>query len=196
VRKALAIAGLAGLFALAACGKEADTSAAADPGAAAPTTEAATTAAATTAAAPDESADPVLGPAGFGAVKLGASPAEATAAGLVVTDTSRGTGQDCPKSATLRLPQFPLVMFSTKLGVSAIEAKGAMHTPEGIKIGSKLTDVKKAYPQLKNPLGDPKFNGENFVTVPGNPKAKYRIFVIIDEVRYLHLILANNNCTI
>jgi hypothetical protein len=200
MRKALVLAGLAGLLALTACGKKDGDTAAADTGSGsgAGSVSDATTPATTPAAKPDEPADPVLGPDGFAAYKLGMSPADAKAAGLVVTDTSRSGDKVCPNSSSIQRPdgRFALVQYSEKLGLSVIEAKGDMHTPEGIKVDSTLAAVKKAYPKLTNPLGDPHNNGENFAPVPGNPKAKYRIFVVADEVSFLHLVLANNDCTI
>jgi hypothetical protein len=195
VRKALVLAGLAGLLALTACGKEATSTAANS--AVAPTTTASTAATTTAAATPEAPADPVLGPDGFGAYKLGMSPEDGKTAGLAVTEPSRAKDPNCPNAATIPGQEgFPLIMFSTKHGLSAIEAKGDMHTPEGIKVDSTLAALKKAYPKLTNPLHDPNFNGENFVPVPGNPKAKYRMFVVVDTVRYVHLILADNDCSI
>jgi hypothetical protein len=197
MRKALALAGLAGLLALTACAKKDDDATTADPGLR-PGTEATTSDPSPSAATPDPSADPVLGPDGFGAYKLGMSPKDATAAGLVVTDTSRAGEAACPYGSSIQRPggRFALLKYSVKHGLSVIEAKGDMHTPEGIKVDSTLAEVKKAYPKLTNPLGDPHNNGENLAPVPGNPKAKYRIFVVVDKVSYLHLILADNDCTV
>lgn len=201
MRKALALAGLAGLLALTACSKKGDDTTAAADQTSGPVAEATTsgpTAAATPTDDPDNPADPVLGPDSFGAYKLGMSPADAKAAGLVVTDTARAGDAACPNGSSIQRPggEFSTVLYSEKHGLSAIEATGDMHTPEGIKVDSSLADARKAYPKLTNTTGDPHFNGENFAAVPGNPKAKYRIFVVVDRVSALHLVLANNDCQI
>lgn len=182
MRTALAVAGLAGLFMLTACGKE-------DAGSSAPATDSPTT----TAAAADPS---TLGPQGFGAVKLGASAADLTGAGLKVEDSAQGD-KACPKVASIELPDgnFANVVISTKNGVSVIEATGPMHTPEGVKIGSTLDEVKKAYPQLKNLLGNENNGGANAAAVPGNPEASYQMFITNAKVTSLRLMLTNLDCT-
>jgi hypothetical protein len=196
VRKALVLAGLAaGLLTVAACGKE---EAPPDPKAAAEKLAPGASGDADITKKWESPSDLVLGPDGFGKLKLGATDDEVKAVGLTVTTLSAPGDKDCPKGEAVPLPSGGMVdvSHSTKLGVSAIKMRDAMHTPEGIKIDSKLADVLKAYPKLKNELGDPKFNGENFTPVPGNPKAKYRIFIIGDEVSYVHLMLADNDCTV
>jgi hypothetical protein len=189
VRKALALAGLAGLaglLVLTACGKKAADSA--QPSAAAPTT----TPAAPTGRAPAADGS-TLGPDGAGGVKLGATAAEVEAAGLYVVDSTLG-GKACPKVGTFGRSGLGNVQISTKNGVSVITAGEDMRTPEGVKLGSPLAAVKKAYPQLANSTKDPNYGGENKAPVPGNPKAVYRIFIINDKVVDLDLRLGNNDC--
>jgi hypothetical protein len=196
VRKVLVLAGLAaGLLTVAACGKEEappDAKAAAErlaPGASGD---------ADLTKKWESPSDPVLGPDGFGKLKLGATDDEVKAVGLTVTTLSSPADKDCPKAEAVPLTSGAMVdvSHSSKLGVSVIAMRDGMHTPEGIKIDSKLAEVRKAYPRLKNELGDPAFTGVNYTPVPGNPKAKYRIFIIGGEVSYLHLMLANNDCTV
>jgi hypothetical protein len=195
VRKSLILAGLAGLLALTACGKEA-TSSSAPAGSptesSAPTTTSSSPAAPTTPAGPELPADLVLGPDGLGQFKLGMTPAAAEAAGLVLKDTGVAA---CPKAAELTLPDRRVtdLQFSAKLGLATIEAKGDVHTPEGIKVSATLADVKKAYPALKNNFDDPKFTGDNTAPVAGNPKAKYLLFMS-GKVSRLHLALADYDC--
>jgi hypothetical protein len=196
VRKALILAGVAAcLLTVAACGKQETPP---DPKAAAAKLAPGASSDADITKKWESPADLVLGPDGFGKLKLGATDEQVKAVGLTVTTLSSPADKNCPKAEAVPLPNGAMVdvSHSTKLGVSVIKMRAAMHTPEGIKIDSKLADVRKAYPTLKNALGDPTFTGENFTPVPGNPKAKYRIFVIGDQVAYLHLMLADNDCTV
>lgn len=125
-----------------------------------PTEAAPTTSAAP---APSSSADPttvpaspepepaalVLGPDGLGPLKLGMSPSEAEATGMV-----RPWGEDWPDTFGCR-PLFRLgddpagtsaVWWSDALGVAAIHLEEGVQTPEGIMIGSPLAEVEQAYP--------------------------------------------------
>lgn len=185
MHRALALAGLLGLLALAGCGKQ-------DAGSASPAADSSATAGATTPATADAA---TIGPDGFGKVKLGASATEVAAAGLKVEDATSGD-KACPKVANIKQPDgwTTDVVISTKDGVSAIGAAGEMHTPEGIKVGSPLADVKKAYPQLKNPGGFPDYDGVNLAAVTGNSKATYRISINNGKVFTLNLVLIDTDC--
>jgi hypothetical protein len=182
----MVLAGLAGLLALAGCGnKDAGQSAGA------PATP-------TTGAAKPVAADPAtLGPDGFGTIKLGASPADVRAAGLDVVESIQGD-KACPKVANIVRPgeKFADILISTRNGVSVIGAAGDMHTPEGVKVGSPLTEVRKAYPRLANSTHDPHYGGVNTTPVPGNPDAEYRVFMIDGKVYQLDLLLTANDCNI
>ena len=196
MRKVLVLAGLAaGLLTVGACAKN---EAPPDPKAAAERLAPGAKGDADLTKKWEAPTDPVLGPDGFGKLKLGATDDEIKAVGLTVTTLPSPVDKDCPKGEAVPLASGSMVDVaqSAKLGVSVITMRDDMHTPEGIKIDSKLAEVRKAYPTLKNDQGDPKFNGVNYAAVPGNPKAKYRIFIIGDSVRQLNLMLANNDCTV
>jgi hypothetical protein len=170
VRKALALAGLAGLFALTACGKDAASSGSPSPGGGSPTNS------------PAKPADPLtLGPDGFGPVKLGASTAEVKAAGVKVQE-NWSSNKDCPDVADLPVATGSgTVQISKKDGAAIIEAGGTMHTPEGITFKSPLDAVKKAYPTMTTVSHDSQ-GGEYLVTVPGSsPEAVYRILTTPDD---------------
>jgi hypothetical protein len=128
-------------------------------------------------------------------VTLGESRSDAAAAGLTWAPVTGYTDKSCPESAPLPLPGFPTVHLSATLGVAVIEAAGAMHTPEGVRIGSTLAEVTKAYPRLTNATGDPHGLGVNSVPVPGNAKASYRIFIATGgTVASVDLMLNGSNC--
>jgi hypothetical protein len=62
-------------------------------------------------------------------------------------------------------------------GVVSIDAYGTVATPEGIRLGSSLAAVLKAYPGLQVAQGGTvrDANGIGFIDVPGNSNASYRI---------------------
>jgi hypothetical protein len=185
VRKAVVLAGLAGVLTLTGCGGSGD---AADP----PGGAGAGSDPATDQAGP---ADPVLGPAGFGAIKLGSSEADGVAAGLSWANVAGYTDRACPKVATIPRSGFPTVHLSSRLGIAVIGAAGDMHTPEGIRVGSTRAAVRKAYPALKNETGDPNDRGINVTAVAGNPAASYRITIDnTGTVGSLDLMLNANRC--
>jgi hypothetical protein len=72
------------------------------------------------------------------------------------------------------------VFYSRTVGIAGILAYGEIHTPEGIKVGSTLAEVQRAYPDWKPVrLGydGPEGTGRGEVTVPGNSDARYRLSV-------------------
>jgi hypothetical protein len=94
-----------------------------------------------TAAASDDS---VLGPDGFGAIKVGMSVADAEATGKVGAPVG---GNDLCRGYNWAYSPGPVLIMSLKYGVYAVPgtAPGA-HTPEGIKVGSTADEVLTAYP--------------------------------------------------
>jgi hypothetical protein len=180
VRKAFVVGGLAGLLVLTACGSK-DGAGSATPSPTPP---------------PDRL---TLGPDGLGKIKLGATEAEAKAAGLEIDTSAAGTPA-CPKTGNIRLKSIQdssdlivSVSISARYGVAVIGALADIHTPEGIKKGSSADDAKKAYPELKNTTGSPD-NGQYETPVPGNPKAKYRMRIYQGKVNGFDLISSNNDC--
>jgi len=73
----------------------------------------------------------ILGPTGFGRIKLGMTPAEADAAN-VFTFNSR-TGSPCFDWRTAKA----FVAMSSKLGIAAINlmSMAGVRTPEGMQVG-------------------------------------------------------------
>jgi hypothetical protein len=184
VRKALVltgVAGLAGLLVLTGCGKKvADNASSA-------TTSSATT---TTPAAADPS---TLGPDGYAGINLGATPAEVKAAGYKVEDTDT----PCSGSAEIKGPKgYASVLISAKDGVYLISARDPEPTPEGIKIGSTLAEVKQAYPAMTDVVGNPAKDDDTTRLAPthgANPKAQYNIIMKDGKVDALALRLLD--CT-
>jgi hypothetical protein len=182
VRKALVLAGMAGLLSLTACGKNA-VGGSASPGSP-PATKTTTSSA---------KADPsTLGPDGYAGIKLGASVAEVKAAGLDVSNADT----PCLGSADVKGPKgYAGLLISAKDGVYVISARDPEATPEGIKLGSTLAEVKQAYPQTTDVSGNPATDDTStrVAVVPGNPKATYQIYIKDGKVDSLDLRLSN--CT-
>ena len=162
--------GMAG--ALTACGQDSD-----DTTESAPTTatssSAAKTPAAPVAAETPAPAAPVLGPDGFGALKLGMDRGQAEATGLVEPFVNEPNSETCTwRSRLSGEPEGEATVFwSETLGVVTIDVSEGVQTPEGIGIGSPVTAVDQAYPGWAH--SDPLLRGA--VRVPGNDEAVYRI---------------------
>ncbi|MBM2617864.1 hypothetical protein JIG36_20105 [Actinoplanes sp. LDG1-06] len=127
----------------------------------------------------------VIGPTGYGALKLGMTRDEATATGLI-TRWAAQPDTNCPWRARLKQTvtgtPSPVndVYWNKDGGIAAIVVHGTIHTPEGIRIGSTYADVMMAYNNWQN-AADPgvKF-GHGTVDVPGNNDAVYRLDISRD----------------
>jgi hypothetical protein len=88
----------------------------------------------------------VLGPDGYGKLKLGMSFQEAAATGLLA-----GAGTPPSGCTVYRLSEGTSVISSVSIsptkGIVRFTAGGA-HTPQGIKAGATLAQVRAAYPDL------------------------------------------------
>jgi hypothetical protein len=82
-----------------------------------------------------------------------------------------------------------VAVFSVKDG------KQGVQTPEGIKVGSALADVRRAYPELKNSNGDSTFEtGNNIAAVPGNTKAHFLFLFDGGKVTEIDLLSVDQDC--
>jgi hypothetical protein len=139
----------------------------------------------------------VLGPAGLGGLTLGMTREQAAATGLVAPFTQQnGPGESCAWVSHLRDAPAAIgsVHHSNAMGIAAIEAYGDIATPQGIKVGSKLADVRRAYPKWSDLSGSGAADGRGPVPVPGNGKAVYRIALEDGAVVELTLQFADQDC--
>jgi hypothetical protein len=116
----------------------------------------------------------VLGPDGFGALKIGMTKEQAEATGLLTPFKVGGPNDDC-LVADLRVgPGHAPVFVYQKLGVVSIFAGPTVKTPEGVGIGTSGAQAKRAY--------------KNWYRVDLNPTPKgdyeQAIVKITDETRY------------
>ncbi|MEV4134068.1 hypothetical protein AB0J72_18095 [Dactylosporangium sp. NPDC049742] len=149
---------------------------------AAPSTPAATKTSATTTL--------VLGPQGYGALRLGMTREQAVATGLLTPFEDAG----CPQAFIKGRPAGQgRVFLSPERGISAIWGWPTLSTAEGLRAGMSVTDARGLYPNWT--VGDGTFaEGRHYAKVPGNEKAVFRIGTSDNKVDSVTLQLANQNC--
>lgn len=142
--------------------------------------------------APPTLSNVVLGPSGFGALKLGMTATEAQATHLVGT-ASLVPGEICPTGRLLAAPSggAPSLFFSPSLGLAAIYAYPGITTPAGIKVGSTLAALQQAYSSWRGLQGD---EGVGYVAAPGSTRSEYRIAVSNGHVIELAIQLDDEDC--
>jgi hypothetical protein len=141
------------------------------------------------------SAPSVIGPNGFGALKLGMTVKQAEATGLV-TKFAGTLGEGCSGTAHLRASAKSNVYFGGSLGIEIIDAYPGISTPEGIKIGSSLAALHRTYPEWDNVTADSEQeeSGDGRGYAKASSKADYRIVTFKGKVVELTLQYRNQNC--
>jgi hypothetical protein len=137
-----------------------------------------------------------LGPAGFGALKLGLNVTEAQQSGAIsglATQPSIAQGDACDGIFLAAISTRPAGSvdgyISAKYGVVYISAPPGVRTPEGVGVGSTLSAVRAAYPNLTEQQGGPT------VPVPGNPAAKYLFaYDSTNTIIRVALVAASQDC--
>jgi hypothetical protein len=132
------------------------------------------TAAATASAAPKtESLPKVLGPTGLGTLKLGMSPDDAYATGLI-TKPSGGTGCDL-MAGLVGSASTQGVRFTSDGRLSAISAYGDIATPEGVRLGTTVDKLTAAYPAYRAIDEGQEADDRGYADVPGHSDLHYRV---------------------
>lgn len=129
----------------------------------------------------------LLGPDGIGPLQLGMTERQAVATGALGRPTSRGG----------RCASYPVngpgvtARISSADGITAFVAGSGVRTPEGIRIGSPRSAVRRAYGE---PNARTVMPGTSY-PVPGNPGAVYRFsFDARDLVASITLRLSSGKC--
>lgn len=138
-----------------------------------------------------------LGPKGVGTLTLGATRDAAHATRLVhgLSGSKGLCGADGDGWIGSKAPaeddETGRLFFSANTGkLVAIYAYRGLATPEGIKLGSTLGQVKTAYSHWEYYAEE----GRGYATVPGNSKANYRIAIVDDKVFELSLDSVDQDC--
>ncbi|MBB3094020.1 hypothetical protein FHR83_001669 [Actinoplanes campanulatus] len=130
----------------------------------------------------------VLGPRGLGKLRLGMTVEEAQATGMITGYRVEEYLHNCGYAKIEAGNGTGSVQFTPNgLGLSNIHAYGGISTPEGIRLGSTYTAVKKAYPDFVFVIDDRATEGNGIADTPGNSKAHYSITIDDGEVTALEL---------
>jgi hypothetical protein len=86
----------------------------------------------------------------IGPLKIGMSLAAAKATGLIVVNAGQGSADSdaCVSAHWKGQSDRVWMVFNGKYGLRALDSFGNQKTPEGIKAGSTLAAVRRAYPHL------------------------------------------------
>jgi hypothetical protein len=144
---------------------------------------------------PSAVALPVLGPNGYGTLKIGMTKAQARATGLVTGVGSSNAGKcggpgdgfltGAPSTADTSVTGR--LFFSARTDkLVAIYAIPGVKTPEGIALGSSYEQLHAAYPSW-SAIGEDPTDGRRSVDIPGYPHNAYRIVVRDHKVTELSL---------
>ncbi|GIF09633.1 hypothetical protein [Actinoplanes siamensis] len=140
-------------------------------------------------------ADLTIHPDRIGPLKIGMSLAAAKATGLIVVNAGQDTsGPDaCVSAHWTGQSDHAWMVFNGKSGLRALDSFGNQKTPEGIKPGSTLAAVRRAYPHLtwridgdETPDGR-RTGGDALVDVVKGDGAHYRINVQKSKVTDVQL---------
>jgi hypothetical protein len=130
----------------------------------------------------------LLGPEGYGKLKIGMTEKQAKATGMLTSFDNSG----CRIAYLRGFPQGRGAVFvSPTLGLIAINAWGDMKTPEGVRVGTSAAEMRRIYPKRQFVDGDGDYE-KVFVKVSN--EAVYRIAVNDGKVTELTLQHAHQNC--
>ena len=138
----------------------------------------------------------------IGPLKIGMSLTAAKATGLIVVNTSDDTAfdQGCTAAHWKGQPTDAWMVFNGKDGLRALDSFGNQQTPEGIRTGSTLAAVRRAYPHLTWRLdGDEmpdakRTDGDAMVDAAKGDGAHYRINIQKSKVKELSLESDRSGC--
>lgn len=135
----------------------------------------------------------VIGPFGWGPVMIGQDPAAAGATDVFVDAPE--PDDSCVEWTAVFVSALESAHVSPTVGVAALTVRSdaAVHTPEGIEIGSTADEVHAAYPEFD--VADVDTPNGAVIAAPGNPAAAYRMsFDEAGTVSFLSLEAVDQDC--
>jgi hypothetical protein len=149
-----------------------------------------------------EPADLQIHPDHIGPLKIGMSLAAAKKTGLIVVnpDQESPPAEACVSAHWKGQSDDVWMVFNGKYGLRALDSFGNQKTPEGIKAGSTLAAVRRAYPHLTWRLdGDEipdsrRTDGDALVDVVKSDGAHYRIDIQKSKVADVQLESDRSGC--
>jgi hypothetical protein len=153
-------------------------------------------------ASPTDPADLTIHPDHIGPLKIGMSLAAAKKTGLIVVSAQEDSpfAEGCVGAHWKGQSDDVWMVFNGKYGLRALDSFGSQKTPEGIKAGSTLTAVRRAYPHLTWRLdGDEipdsrRTDGDALVDVVKGDGAHYRISIQKSKVADVQLESDRGGC--
>ncbi|GIF09529.1 hypothetical protein [Actinoplanes siamensis] len=134
----------------------------------------------------------VLGPTGLGALRIGMTAAQAQATGLIAGYRDGGTS--CSSSHLKNHPDA-VVVHSPRKGVVSIPAYGQLHTPEGVRVGSTMKQVRAAYDDLRpSEVDDTITAGSGRAWAAATTTVNYRFMFRNNKVTGLWLEIKGQDC--
>jgi hypothetical protein len=130
----------------------------------------------------------VVGPTGYGGIRLGMTLQEAQATGLLGDPIYDAEGGCLGYSLRVDTPHGSAYISDT---VQAIYTTGTQ-TPEGIGQGATFEQLKAVYPELGGQTVAP--DGHILVAAPGNPNGQYRFWFNAGLVTAVSLQFVNQEC--
>jgi hypothetical protein len=140
--------------------------------------------------APATSEPRLLGPNGYGTLKLGMTERQARATGLLTDYTGKACTFAYLRDASTG--EGLVWLSSANRGIIAIEAWGDVETPEGVHIGMSGADMRRAYPGWQSV--DPGSTDGRGYAATANGAAIYRIVVANGKVSELTLQHPHQDC--
>ncbi|MFF0151584.1 hypothetical protein [Micromonospora sp. NPDC005203] len=135
----------------------------------------------------------VLGPNGFGSLKLGMTRQQATATGML-RNPFRGTS-GCGTSFLRAAPtEEGTVDLSPTVGIVSISGWPGIRTPEGLRIGMSSAEMLRMYPGYRAAENAEATNARGYVKVAGNAKAVYFILTRDGKITALALQHVDQDC--
>ncbi len=130
----------------------------------------------------------LLGPDGFGALRLGMDVESAMATGMVGDGAAPGTG--CVARPLLVDGQASGEVYFGDKGLQIIAPGVPVRMVDGVSVGWTTAEFVARYPDEQGAAE----NGTAYLAVPGNPDATYRVVFADDRISRIQLRMADQIC--